>query len=270
MKILFLIPLLLLLVVSPVFGQLSDRTGLLTRLDIDTSGHTFEIVTVSNFEILDHEFDKNEKRFTIFIKSGLENNLGEVTIPKNLLGGNFTFQINDVESIQKFKSNERISFITLNFTGIGENKIDIIGTDALVGVKEIVEVVTDEVVFEEPGGGCLIATATFGTELAPQVQQLRELRDDKLLQTESGKSFMNSFNVFYYSFSPQIADYQRENPAFKELVKAGITPMITTLSLMEYAHTESEVLSIGVSLIILNVGMYVGLPAIVILGIKRI
>ena len=253
-----------------MFGELSDRTGLLTRLDVNTSGHTFEVVTVSNFEILDHEFNKNEKRLTIFINSGLEDNLGEVTIPQNLLGGNFTFHVNDVESIQKFKSSERISFITLNFTGIGENKIDIIGTDALVGVKEIVEVVPDEITYEESGGGCLIATATFGSELAPQVQQLRELRDDKLLRTDSGKSFMNSFNTIYYSFSPQIADYQRENPVFKELVKVGITPMMTTLSLMDNAQTESEVLFLGISLIILNVGMYVGLPAIVIMGIKRI
>lgn len=253
-----------------MFGQISDKTGLLTRLDVDTSGHTFEVVTVSNFEILDHEFDKYEKRLTLFINSGLENNLGEVTIPKDLLGGNFTFQINDMTSIQKYKSNERISFVTLNFTGIGNNKIDIIGTDALVGVKEIVEVTPDEkITYEESDGGCLIATATFGSELAPQVQQLRELRDNKLLETESGKSFMNSFNAFYYSFSPQIADYQRENPVFKEIVRIGITPMITTLSLMDYAETESDILFLGVSLIILNVGMYAGLPAIVILGIRK-
>ncbi|WP_428323804.1 CFI-box-CTERM domain-containing protein [Nitrosopumilus sp.] len=270
MKILFFIPLLLLLIISPVFGQLSDQTGLLTRLDVDTSGHTFEVVVVSNFEILDHEFNKNEKRLTIFINSGLEDNLGEVTIPKNLLGGNFTYQINDMTSIQEFKSNERISFVTLNFTGIGDNKIDIIGTDALVGVKEVVEMVPDEIVYEEPGGGCLIATATFGSELSPQVQQLRELRDGKLLQTEPGKSFMNSFNAFYYSFSPQIADHQRENPIFNELIKAGITPMITSLSLMDYAETESEMISIGMFLIILNIGMYVGLPAIVIMGIRKI
>ena len=81
---------------------------------------------------------------------------------------------------------------------------------------------------------------------------------------------MTSFNTLYYSFSPHIADFQRENPAFNELVKAGITPMITTLSFMDYAQTESEIISIGISLIILNVGMYVGLPAIVIMGIKRI
>ena len=52
----------------------------------------------------------------------------------------------------------------------------------------------------ENGGGCLIATATYGTELAPQVQQLRELRDNKLLQTKSGTMFVESFNNFYYSF----------------------------------------------------------------------
>ena len=111
----------------------------------------------------------------------------------------------------------------MNFTGIGNNKIDIIGTDALVGVKEIVEIVPDEITYEEPGGGCLIATVTYDSELSPQVQQLRELRDDKLLQTEYGKSFMDSFNIFLLFISPQIADYQRENPVFKELIKAGIT-----------------------------------------------
>ena len=119
------------------------------------------------------------------------------------------------------------------------------------------------------GGGCLIATATFDSELAPQVQKLREIRDSKLLQTESGTGFMESFNSFYYSFSPIIADYERENPVFKEIVKIGITPMISTLSLMDYADTESEVLGIGISLIILNAMMYVGLPVFGIMIAKK-
>ncbi|MEO2201503.1 MAG: peptidylprolyl isomerase, partial [Nitrosopumilus sp.] len=62
------------------------------------------------------------------------------------------------------------------------------------------------------GGGCLIATATFGSEMSTQVQQLREIRDNTLLQTQSGTSFMGMFNDVYYSFSPIIADYERENP----------------------------------------------------------
>ena len=129
--------------------------------------------------------------------------------------------------------------------------------------------ISTETSSEEKGGGCLIATATYGTELAPQVQLLREIRDNSLLQTESGSAFMSGFNEFYYSFSPTIADLERESPMFKEAVKLAITPMITSLSLMENAETESEVLGLGLSVIALNLGMYVGIPAVVIVGIKR-
>ena len=124
---------------------------------------------------------------------------------------------------------------------------------------------------ESTGGGCLIATATFGSELTPQVQQLRELRDNSLLQTESGSAFMESFNQFYYSFSPTIADYERQNPVFKEIVKLGITPLLTSLSILNYVDMDSEfeVLGYGISLIILNVGMYFVAPAIVIHRIKK-
>jgi hypothetical protein len=62
---------------------------------------------------------------------------------------------------------------------------------------------------------------------------------------------------------------ERENPVFKEAVKLAITPMISTLSLMENVETESEVLSIGLSVIALNLGMYLGVPAIVVIGIKK-
>jgi len=122
---------------------------------------------------------------------------------------------------------------------------------------------------EKEGGGCLIATATYGSEMAIEVQQLRELRDNQLLQTESGTAFMTTFNDIYYSFSPIIADYERENPLFKEAVKLAITPLISSLSLMENAESESEVLGLGLSVIALNLGMYLGLPAIVVIGIKK-
>jgi len=121
------------------------------------------------------------------------------------------------------------------------------------------------------GGGCLIATATYGSELAPQVQQLRELRDNSLLSTESGTNFINSFNDVYYSFSPYIADYERENPVFREMVKVAITPMITSLSILNFVNMDSEssVLGYGISLIILNVGMYFVAPAMLIVGISK-
>jgi hypothetical protein len=122
------------------------------------------------------------------------------------------------------------------------------------------------------GGGCLIATAAFGSELAPQVQQLREIRDNKLLQTKSGTSFITSFNDLYYSFSPIVADYERENPVFKEMVKAAITPMISSLSILNHVDmdSENEVLGYGISLIILNGLMYVGIPVSIVIAARRL
>ena len=124
---------------------------------------------------------------------------------------------------------------------------------------------------KKSGGGCLIATATFGSEMAPQVQFLREIRDNTVLQTESGVSFMTGFNQFYYSFSPVIADYERENPAFKELVKLTITPLLTSLTILNYVDidTEEEMLGYGIGVILLNIGMYFVAPAAILFKIKN-
>ena len=124
---------------------------------------------------------------------------------------------------------------------------------------------------QQGGGGCLIATAAFGSEMAPQIQFLREIRDNTVLQTESGTSFMAGFNQFYYSFSPAIADYERENPVFKEAVKLTLTPLLTSLTLLQYADidSESEMLGYGIGVILLNIGMYFVAPAVVIFKIKN-
>ncbi|MGY5146221.1 MAG: CFI-box-CTERM domain-containing protein, partial [Candidatus Nitrosopumilus sp. metabat.KBP569_Feb_25m_nospike.7] len=69
--------------------------------------------------------------------------------------------------------------------------------------------------------------------------------------------------------SPAIADMERENPMFKEVVKLGLTPMLSSLAIMENADSESEVLGLGLSVIALNLGMYLGVPAIVVVGIRK-
>ena len=154
-------------------------------------------------------------------------------------------------------------------------------TEEPVVVAEEPVVVAEEpvVVAEEPtttpqesseeGGGCLIATATYGSELAPQVQMLREIRDNQLMNTESGSAFMSGFNELYYTFSPTIADMERESPMFKEIVKLGLTPMLSTLAIMENAESESEVLGFGLSVIALNLGMYIAAPAMMFYGISK-
>jgi hypothetical protein len=136
---------------------------------------------------------------------------------------------------------------TAEFTAAGESALT------------VDESVTATEVASEGGGGCLIATAAFGSEMAPQVQFLREIRDNTVLQTESGTNFMTGFNQFYYSFSPVIADYERENPAFK------------SLTLLQYADidSESEMLGYGIGVILLNIGMYFVAPAVLIMTVGK-
>lgn len=118
---------------------------------------------------------------------------------------------------------------------------------------------------------CAIATAAYGSELAPEVQLLREVRDNVLYETKSGTAFMSGFNEFYYSFSPTIADWERQNPLFKQVVKTTITPMLSTMSILNYVdiHSEQQMLGYGIGLILLNVGMYFVVPTLVIIKIKN-
>jgi len=166
------------------------------------------------------------------------------------------------------------------FTSKSGNKIDgryIFATEPSVSKNDLIFSIGDntadniEIKNTEEGGGCLIATAAFGSELSSQVQFLREIRDSTVLQTESGTSFMAGFNQFYYSFSPAIADYERENPAFKEVVKITLTPLLASLTLLQYADidSESEMLGYGIGIILLNIGMYFVAPAVLIMKIKK-
>ena len=140
------------------------------------------------------------------------------------------------------------------------------GTELVNGFCKVIQKYDPEPT--SSGGSCLIATAAYGTELAPQVQFLREIRDNTVLSTASGTTFMSGFNTLYYSFAPTVADWERENPMFKEAVRVFITPMVSTLSIMTLADSgsEAEVLGLGLSVIMLNLGMYIAAPALI--GVK--
>lgn len=122
----------------------------------------------------------------------------------------------------------------------------------------------------EQNGGCLIATATFGSELSPQVQNLREIRDNVVLKTNSGRLFMTYFNEIYYSFSPTVADLEKENRFLKETIKIGITPLLYTLSLLNIDTTisEYELIFYGVIIIGMNIVIYFLIPPFLIMKLK--
>ena len=83
----------------------------------------------------------------------------------------------------------------------------------------------------EEKSGCIIATATYGSELSPQVQFLREFRDRLVLKTFAGANFMTAFNTWYYSFSPTIAPIIASNDALRTFMKILLYPLINILHL---------------------------------------
>ncbi|HET6458696.1 MAG TPA: CFI-box-CTERM domain-containing protein, partial [Nitrosopumilaceae archaeon] len=99
----------------------------------------------------------------------------------------------------------------------------------------------------QPKNGCLIATAAFGSELAPQVQFLREYRDNTIMTTVAGSSFLNAFNTVYYSFSPTVADAERTNPFLQETVRAGISPLLGILQISKFSTIGNSNLSVIMS-----------------------
>ena len=118
------------------------------------------------------------------------------------------------------------------------------------------EMKDDTMMEDEEGGGCLIATAAYGSELSTQVQLLREIRDDTLYQTAAGTSFMTGFNQFYYSFSPAVADLERENQAVRDVTRVAITPAIYALGIMTHADSETTVLIFGIITLFVIAGIY--------------
>ncbi len=228
--------------------------GFVNRYMIDTNGQNFEVIFTANFEVSSYMFSTNDKMLQFNVQAIHEKeNVAEIIIPQDLFDGELTVLLNGKEIFAPVNKTERSSVIGVVFDGKGDYTIGITTMD------------------KNNGGGCLIATAAFGSELTPQVQLLREIRDDMVLQTKSGSIFMTGFNQFYYSFSPAVADYERDNTTFKEAVKLTLTPLLTSLTLLQYADidSESEILGYGIGIILLNIGMYFAVPAVLVTKIRK-
>ena len=115
----------------PAYGAISEKTGLKQDFTIETSGYDFEVETVSNFNIQDVQFNRDDKKLTFNVDSEIENNFAEIQIPINLINGNLTVFVNGHEIFPEIRKNDKISFIVLEFDGNGTNTLEIIGTTYL-------------------------------------------------------------------------------------------------------------------------------------------
>jgi hypothetical protein len=244
----------------------------------DPDGNISEQIKSGNLNPLDFLQSENIERSGLFVNKFLPLN----SVVHVMIFADEDLQIKSINS-NLIKKVVQIADVQENgwiFTSNSGKKIDgryIFGSTTSVSGNELSFSFGpnsgEDIVINKPknSGGCLIATAAFGSELAPQVQLLREIRDNTILQTESGFTFMTGFNQFYYSFSPAVADYERENPVFKEAVRVTLTPLLTSLTLLQYVDidSESEMLGYGIGVILLNIGMYFVAPAVLIMKVKK-
>ena len=281
---------------TPTEGKLFDHTFVLKteetskviekEFKVTSNGKSYTLTTKSSSNVESVEFSEKESSVLMVLDEDSISGFTDLSFPTSLISSPFRTLL---DNVVVFPSEEKIGKTTvLHFEySNGLHTVRVVSQVAATTGEDFesgFETKTDK---EEPesqargmeseqtqqpkGGGCLIATAAFGSELAPQIQFLRELRDNTVLQTESGSAFMTGFNQFYYSFSPAIADYERENPVFKEAVKITLTPLLTSLTLLQYADidSESEMLGYGIGIILLNIGMYFVAPAVLIMAVRK-
>ncbi len=112
------------------FGAL-DHPGLQKDWNIETDNYTFHLVTVSNFDITNLTFNRENKEIVFDIDSPHDKNLAEIQIPHNLIAGNLTAFVNGTQIYPKIQQDDRISFLTFSFDNKGTNKLNVVGTTYL-------------------------------------------------------------------------------------------------------------------------------------------
>ena len=272
MKILFVLLLVPLLMV-PAFAETQTLPTDKNTLDVKLTYDAIEpgVETKINIDFINPQTQKVQEHidYTVAVSKDGETVFGPIPLTHTSLGS--------VKIPIEFNLGEGVYSMDFEVEGILFQPIprETVSFDIQVGEANAEPITPPEDTNGEnngENGGCLIATATFGSELAPQVQQLRELRDNTVLKTNSGIAFMTTFNQFYYSFSPAVADFEREQPFFKEVMKVTLTPMLSSLSLLNHADidSEQEMLGYGISIVLLNLGMYVGIPVVGILKLYQL
>ncbi|MBC8516395.1 MAG: copper-binding protein [Nitrosopumilus sp.] len=266
----FLLALLLIpLLIIPAFAESQTLRTDKGAIDVNLSYDDIEpnVQTKINIDFLNPVTQKTQEHidYTVSVTKDGQQVFGPIPLTHTSVG--------TVKIPIEFNQGEGVYKMDFEIEGILFQPLptETVSFDITVGDAHAQTVPNNDVPPTEENGGCLIATAAYGSEMAPQIQQLRELRDNTVLSTKSGIAFMTGFNQFYYSFSPGVADFERENPVFKEMIKVGLTPMLSSLSLLNHVDidSEQEMLGYGISIILLNIGMYVGIPAFGILKLYQ-
>ena len=93
------------------------------------------------------------------------------------------------------------------------------------GIDATETATTSETANKFPQVGCFIATAAFGSYMAPDVVLLRQFRDNWLLTNTPGRAFVN----FYYRVSPPMAAYIARHEGLRTATRVALTPLVLSI-----------------------------------------
>jgi len=225
------------------YGNLFGQWALDAKYGYYHAVTTFDLTTSNTFELdaIREEYTirdlKNSGLELIFLGSRISNQttlkLEIFKINEDVQKSVFEYNV-EVETVGQPPYFNRLP-ITFSKVPFSVGKYNITATWGDLFDSDTFEIVDTEIVNQVPqnNNGCLIATAAFGSELAPQVQILREFRDSKVLSTISGTSFLQVFNAWYYSFSPTIADIEKQNPLLQTVIKNSLYPLIGIMQISQ-------------------------------------
>jgi len=106
---------------------------------------------------------------------------------------------------------------------------------------------------QSPDRRCFIATAAYGTPMAPQVQRLREFRDRYLLTNSAGQAFV----ALYYHVSPPVANVIAGSEVLRAIVRVGLYPVLVLASLILWSPGIGFGASLGTLFLLVGFPLYV-------------
>jgi hypothetical protein len=115
---------------------------------------------------------------------------------------------------------------------------------------------------------CIIATAAYGSEMAPDVVYMRYVRDGLIGSTSMGHPIVQVWNAFYYSWSPPVAAAIAESSLLQAIFRILLLPLVAIVHITAwmFASLGSENLASAVAFTVaavLSTCTYIVLPALV-------
>jgi len=150
-------------------------------------------------------------------------------------------------------------------------------TTSVVTTTEMLAVEQSSTVRPLPTG-CVIVTAAYGSELAPEVVYMRYVRDRLIGSTPTGRTLVKAFNAFYYTWSPTLAGWIAGSASLRAIFHILLLPLVGIIHITALAftattsmvgNTDAASIIAFLAAAVMTLSTYVGLPVAAAMKLRR-